>query len=208
MCTRFHLKPGSRELRKIAERALASRLAGKVRDAGKTVAVEGDIRPTDVAPVLAPGRNGGRGVFPMRWGFRLPGGGLVVNARTETAAGKPLFGDSWARRRCVVPASWYYEWEHTADPSGKKRVGAKYRIFAPGAPVLWLCGLYRMEGDVPVFAILTRPPTPELARLHDRMPFILSGELAGEWIRPDARPEDFPVHAVEELAAVAVPAGA
>ncbi|MBQ7252903.1 MAG: SOS response-associated peptidase family protein [Kiritimatiellae bacterium] len=202
MCTLFHRKEDDGFLRSLAERAETSRLAAGFRRAGKAVAAAGDIRPTDVVAVLAPGRDGEKAVFPMRWGFRLPGGGLVVNARTETAAEKPLFAAPWARRRCLVPASWYCEWAHETDASGRKRVGAKYRIGASDGSRLMLCGLYRMEGEEPVFAILTRRPTAELARLHDRMPLILPEELADAWTRPATRAEDLLPHARTDLAAV------
>lgn len=201
MCTLFHRKDEDGFLRSLAERAEASRLAAKFRRAGKAVARAGDIRPTDVVAVLAPGRDGEKAVFPMQWGFRLPGGGLVVNARTETAAAKPLFADSWARRRCIVPASWYCEWAHETDASGRKRVGAKYRIGAGDNSLLWLCGLYRMEEGLPVFSVLTRAPTAELARLHDRMPLILPEELADAWTRPATRAEDLIPHARTDLSA-------
>jgi len=191
MCTQFHREAGDDRLRSLAEKAASSKLAARFRAAGREVAAAGDIRPTDVVAVLAPGRDGKKAVFPMRWGFRLASGGLVVNARVETAAAKPLFADSWARRRCLVPASAYFEWAHDFDASGRKRVGAKYRIAAADGSLLWLCGLYRMEAELPVFTILTRPPTEPLARLHDRMPLILPESRSEAWTRPDARAEDF-----------------
>lgn len=202
MCTRFHRKPEDGFFRALAEKAAASRLAAAFRGAGRDVAAAGDIRPTDVVAVLAPGRNGEPSVFPMRWGFRLPGGGLVVNARTETAAEKPLFRDAWARRRCIVPASWYFEWEHPAGPPDRVRPGAKYRISARDGSLLRLCGLYRMEEGVPVFAVLTRPAAEPLARLHPRMPLILPDVTAEGWMRPDVRAEDFLPFAWTDLAAV------
>jgi putative SOS response-associated peptidase YedK len=190
MCTCFHLEEENGASRRLAAAAQASRLAGRFAAAGKKLRLAGEIRPTDVVPVAAPGQDGGRGAFPMQWGFRMPGGALVVNARTETAAGKPSFRDSWARRRCAIPASRYFEWEHSSGPGGRRTVGAKYAIRPAGAAMFWLCGLYRMEDGLPVFAVLTRAAVPALAWLHDRMPLILPGERIGDWLHPSTRPED------------------
>ncbi|MFR7618630.1 MAG: SOS response-associated peptidase family protein [Subdoligranulum sp.] len=46
----------------------------------------------------------------MKWGFQIRGRSLIVNARTETAAEKPTFREAWEKRRCIIPASWYFEW--------------------------------------------------------------------------------------------------
>ena len=54
--------------------------------------------------VIATGRNGKKAVFPMRWGFQIPGRSLLVNARSETAGEKPTFKESWEKHRCIIPA--------------------------------------------------------------------------------------------------------
>ncbi len=157
----------------------------------KPVLTSGEIRPTDVVPVLAPNRNRKRAVFPMKWGFTIQGKpSLIVNARVETAAKKPTFRDAWERRRCIIPASWYFEWEHFKITDGKTKTGDKYLIQPEGASITWLCGLYRFEDELPVFTILTKEPDAELAKLHDRMPLILPGDKVDEWIQPDSKPEE------------------
>lgn len=239
MCTRFYVLPGSPDLEYILAAARKSPLLRRFVHSLKT---SGEIRPTDIVPVLAPDKRGNAAVYPMQWGFRLPAGRtgekgmLLVNARTETAAEKAAFRDAWTSRRCIVPASWYYEWEHFTDERGRRKTGHKYAICsgsfpqlpAPGkspeerspevsmeavlpaqtelgeevlkaSSVTWLCGLYRIENNVPVFVILTREPGQELSRIHDRMPLILPPEAALDWIRPQTKPEDLLQYSLTEM---------
>ena len=186
MCCRYWTDE-SPELRPIVEEMNRSPLMRKWQDKAK-VKSYGEIFPTDVVPVIAPNRSGLRSVYPMKWGYS--GKSLLMNARSETAAEKPTFRDDWARHRCIVPASWYFEWEHYPGSDGKKHTGDKYMIHPKDCAVTWLCGLYRIENGLPVFVILTREPGEALRFLHDRMPLIMPEELVTEWIRPDRKPEE------------------
>ena len=202
MCTRFHLDPEGEELKGILAAVERSAWAGRFAAAGKTVKEAGEVRPTDVVPVVASGRDGKRSAFPMQWGFRVgEKGSLVVNARVESAGEKSAFREAWAGHRCAIPAAWYYEWEHRVGEGGKTMVGDKYRFRAAGGGATWLCGLYRMEGGLPVFAVLTREAPAELARIHGRMPLVLPGECIGEWIRPGSRAAALAGRAVTEMVA-------
>lgn len=185
MCCRYWADE-SPELRAIVEEMNRSPLVDRWQKT-KGITTRGEVRPTDVVPVIASNRAGRRAVFPMKWGFA--GRTLLVNARVETAAVKPTFKEAWAAHRCIVPASWYFEWEHFTDDSGKQRTGAKHLIQPKGSAMAWLCGLYRIENGLPAFVILTREPGESTRALHDRMPLMLPEALVNEWIRPDARPE-------------------
>ena len=186
MCCRYWAEE-SPELREIVAEMNRSPLVDKWH---KTTGIKmyGEIRPTDVVPVIAPNRNGNRAVFPMKWGFS--GKSLLMNARVETAASKPTFKEAWERRRCIVPASWYFEWEHLRSNDGKTKTGDKYMIQPKGDTMTWLCGLYRIEEGLPVFVILTREPGEEIRFIHDRMPLILPGTHVNDWIRPDTDPKE------------------
>lgn len=190
MCTRFYVEPDTEEIREIIAEVQRSQLSGKHIKAGNAILTSGEIRPTNVVPVIAPNRNGHRAAFPMKWGFQIPGRSLIVNARTETAAEKPTFREAWEKRRCIIPASWYFEWEHLISNSGQKKTGDKYMIQPNGSPMTWLAGLYRIEDSLPVFTVLTREPTDELRRIHDRMPLIFPKERIDEWIDPRSNPEE------------------
>lgn len=163
----------------------------------KGVKTSGEVRPTDVAPVIATNRQGGRAVFPMKWGYT--GRSLIINARSETAAEKPFFRKDWERHRCVIPGSWYYEWELKAGNDGKVHAGDKYLLQPKDSEVVWLCGMYRIEGGLPVFVILTRDSVEEIRFIHDRMPVMISGDRVSEWIRPEAEPEEVVRDAVAKM---------
>ena len=184
MCCRYLLEE-SPELRPIVEAMNRSPLAARFSPSPRSA---GEVRPSDAAPVLAPDRNGRPAVFPMKWGFS--GKSLLINARAETAASRPMFRESWRMRRCAVPSAGYFEWEHLADPEGRRKTGAKYRLFQEDSALTWLCGLYRMEEGIPCFVILTREPGESIRFIHDRMPLILPESAVRGWIQPDVLPED------------------
>lgn len=187
----------SPELRRIVEEMNRSTLVERWQDVSSVVTF-GEVRPANVAPVIASNRRGLRAVFPMKWGFS--GQSLLVNARVETAAVKPTFREAWASHRCAVPASWYFEWEHFTDSAGRRRTGAKYRIKPKDSALTWLCGLYRIEGGLPAFVILTREPGEGIRFIHDRMPLILPGKCVDDWIRPDADPVTLSGAALTDMA--------
>lgn len=195
MCTRYWTEE-SPELRAIVEEMKRSPLTARwQRKTG--IKTYGEIRPADVAPVIAPDRAGNRAVYPMKWGYT--GRSLLLNARAETAAVKPTFREDWRRHRCIVPASWYFEWEHLQGNDGRKHIGGKYMIQPRNSAMTWLCGLYRIEEGLPVFVVLTREPGEALRFLHDRMPLILPEQYIDEWIRPDTRPEDLLGEALTDM---------
>ena len=187
MCTRFYIDISDKELQDIISAAADNALADRFLRAGSPLHRSGEIRPTDVTAAIATSRSGRRTVFPMQWGFQLSGrtgSTMLLNARSETAARKQTFRESWQSHRCILPSSYYFEWEHRKDPSGRQTAGQKYAIQPRGSAVTWLCGLYRMEQGLPHFVVLTREPSDDIAFIHDRMPVILPGDLIDQWIDP------------------------
>ena len=194
MCCRYYIEP-SDEFAEIIDEASESVLNTIMSEGlGHSLVMCGEVRPNDIAPVVAPNRNGTRAAFPMVWGFVLPSlKSPLFNARVETAASKPTFRDSWMRRRCAIPASHYFEWEHHLDPtSGRTRTGDRYAIHPSGSRSTWLAGLYRFENrngiTMPVFTILTREPAEGIRFIHNRMPVILSPDNVEEWVTPARNP--------------------
>ena len=145
----------------------------------------GEIRPTDVAPVIAPSsRDRSLGAFPMQWGFTHPKRGMLVfNTRMETAQEREMFVGSVNDRRCLIPASCYYEWKRI-DPKRKER----YTFQAEDGSPLLMAGLYIRTSDqlrLPCFTILTQDAEKSIQALHPRMPVLVPFARAEEWLSPD-----------------------
>ena len=137
----------------------------------------GEIYPTNIVPILT-----SQGPELMKWGYSGYRN-RIINARSETAMDKAMFRRSLMERRCLVPASGYYEWQRTR---GGSKSGEKYAFYRPGKP-LSMAGLWRTEqnGRLPVFVILTRQATPDLSGIHDRMPVILPEGAKELWLSQD-----------------------
>ncbi|MCL1829657.1 MAG: SOS response-associated peptidase [Oscillospiraceae bacterium] len=170
MCGRYYIEIGDEELREIAGEIEKNRqnFPGQM-----TIKTNGDIFPTDIVPV----RTGPQQYLPMRWGFTGPGGNPVINARSETAAQKPMFRQATAENRCLIPASGYYEWQIC---KGEK---IRYRFRLPGS-AMYLAGCYRKEqpGSVFNFVILTKKAQEDIEDIHKRMPAIIPRKSAEEWL--------------------------
>ena len=205
MCTHFYLQYQSQELKDIMQAAVDSKLANRlIHERAKPVKTYGEIRPTDVVPVIAPNSRGTRAVFPMQWGFHLPKSDKpLVNARCETAATKPTFKDAWQSHRCIIPASYYFEWEHYITSNGRKKAGQKYMIQPEGCTVTYLAGLYDIEERnglrIPVFTVLTREPAGSIRFIHDRMPVILGREHVKTWMDPGSDPSEIAGYALTDM---------
>jgi putative SOS response-associated peptidase YedK len=152
-----------------------------------------NIAPTqDVAAVTASGPDKARQLRWFRWGL-IPHwandadiGSRLINARSETAAEKPAFRSAMRRRRCLVVADGFYEWQRT--DSGKQPIHVRMddgRPFALAA--LWERWEGGEEGPVESAAILTTEPNELLRPIHNRMPVIVEPGRFDLWLDPDAR---------------------
>ena len=188
MCGRYYLDDEIRDERLSDQIKHAMRIATKISAPMKT---SGEIRPTDIAPVIAPSALNRRiGAFPMQWGFSHPTKGMLVfNTRMETATEKDLFVSSIDERRCLIPASGYYEWKKI-DRNKKER----YIFNAENREPLYLAGLYirtSEEHRLPCFSILTQDAESEIKMIHPRMPVIVPYSRAEEWLSPDTDFHEF-----------------
>jgi len=169
MCGRFYLDPEQeKEIKEIIEE-----ISNKYKDTPELAAMKtGEIYPTDIVPVIT-----AEAPMLMKWSFTGFGGkGQIINARSETAAEKPMFRESFISKRCLIPASHYFEWKKRGTHKQKYAIGLGETLF--------LAGLYRVEPKemLPRFVILTRPAAPRLEFIHDRMPVILPKDSHELWL--------------------------
>ncbi len=146
---------------------------------GLPITASGEVRPTDIAPVIAPcSKTREPGAFPMKWGFTHPARKLLIfNTRCETAAENPLFAGSVKERRCLIPATNYFEWKK----AGKNKT--KYAINLKSGP-LYMAGLYfKIEGErFPCVSILTTDAAGGVEAVHSRMPVLIPEGGIDEWL--------------------------
>jgi putative SOS response-associated peptidase YedK len=149
-----------------------------------------NIAPTAEVPVVRAGPpGGGPRADALRWGL-IPSwskdasfGARAINARSETVAEKPAFRSAFKRRRCLVPASGFYEW---SGPKGARTA----HLFAlrDGQPFTF-AGIWEtwqpQQGDaLETFSILTCAPNDLVSKVHDRMPVILPAAQRDAWLDP------------------------
>ena len=150
-----------------------------------------NIAPTQpIAVIGIQPKTGRRGLAQLTWGL-VPKDALgkergFINARSETAWEKPSFSDAFAHRRCLIPATGFYEWQKL---DARRRQPWLIRLAAPGP--FAFAGLWEpaaaLPGARPTCTILTTEPN-ELARpIHDRMPVILAPGDYARWLDPARR---------------------
>jgi putative SOS response-associated peptidase YedK len=155
-----------------------------------------NIAPTQpVAAVRVPTSGGDRELVMLHWGLipfwaKDPGlGARLINARSETVADKPAFRAAFRRRRCLVPADGFYEWQ--------KQNGTKQPFFIrlqDGRPFafagLWERWQDQDGGVIESCTLLTTRPNALLQPLHNRMPVILHPHDYTLWLSPETQDVD------------------
>ncbi|MDR1798505.1 MAG: SOS response-associated peptidase, partial [Bifidobacteriaceae bacterium] len=133
----------------------------------------------------------GRVLATARWGLvpawsKDPAAGpKPINARSETVTVKPYFRAAARRRRALVPAGGYYEWQ-----AGPGRAKTPFYLHPEPEGLITLAGLYEWWGLTPgepllcTATIITRPATDSLGAIHDRMPLVVPAERWDDWLDP------------------------
>ncbi len=149
-----------------------------------------NVAPTD--PVYAVvERDERRSLRVFRWGLvpswskDAKGAARMINARRETVPVKPAFRKAYARRRCIVPADGYYEWQRdgtrtqpwflTPRDGSPLAMAGLYEVWsaAEGAERLWTC------------TVITTEAADELGHIHDRTPLLVPRESWARWLDPE-----------------------
>ncbi|MEM1065127.1 MAG: SOS response-associated peptidase [Pseudomonadota bacterium] len=144
-----------------------------------------NVCPTNSVHVVVPGE--ARRLVAMRWGFlphwyKAPNDGpLLINARSETIAGKPAFRAACRERRCLIPATGFYEW--TKDAEGNRLPWYIHR--ANDAPIAF-AGVWQVwergEERYTTCAIVTTQANAAMSSIHHRMPVSIAPEDWPLWL--------------------------
>ena len=131
MCGRYYIDIDNNEIKKILKEAQRN-----IYENYKT----GEIFPTNIAPIYIEDDNNMKPLL-AKWGFpKWDGKGVIINARAESLNEKQMFKKLISSNRCIVPASYYFEWkqeEHKKD---------KYKISKPGSNI-YMAGLYNIVAN-------------------------------------------------------------
>ncbi|GHT58809.1 DUF159 family protein [Bacteroidia bacterium] len=181
MCGRFLFLDGEG----IAEIGAILRDIGVKYSGTGLSAKTGEIFPTDSVAALSL-KDGKPALSLMKWGFPKWSGekGVIINARSETAAEKKMFAKPLAERRCVIPSTGFLEWKRSA--SGKSSEKFRFNMADELTPMLYMAGIYTEvddgDGVRERFVILTREANASIAEVHDRMPVILHKSELTKWL--------------------------
>jgi putative SOS response-associated peptidase YedK len=154
-----------------------------------------NVAPTQSAPMVAIGKAGDRRIVSARWGLRpswmvkdMPTGPLF-NARSETVADKPSFKNAFAKKRCLIPADGFYEWQR----DGKARI--PFFVARPDKHPVAFAGLWESApdgqgGTMVSMSIITCAAPASFVPIHDRFPVVLAPEVWPAWLGQDTPKQD------------------
>ena len=178
MCERFTQHLSWEELHRLAD------LIGQPRN----LAPRYNVAPTTQIEVIRLSQTG-KELAPMRWGLvplwwknplkELPS---TFNARAETVAEKPMFRSAFKSRRCIIPASGFYEW------TGERSAKTPHYLSSPDGRPLAFAGLWESAPSPETrelmnsATIIVGPANEWMSRFHDRMPVILDWNDASAWM--------------------------
>lgn len=154
-----------------------------------------NVAPSQTAPVVITDSKGKTVLKKMKWGFIVPKDitrrtvSRIINTRIETATTNKIFSTSFFKRRCIVPADGFYEWQ--------KRVGRKQAYFFQlkqslpfGFAGLWTRTKSPVGENLETFSILTTNANSLIEPIHLRMPVILNQAFHGKWLTPGTPVEE------------------
>ena len=147
---------------------------------------EKDVHPNDEALIFH-----ADGQEKMRWGFPAQQQGsikqsssarLIINARAESVLEKRTFSESLLRRRCVIPAEKFYEWDRQKMKNTFRRIDQQ---------MIYMAGFYAISANEKRFVIITTDANESMRPVHDRMPLILEAAQIDDWIHDPNKVRDY-----------------
>jgi putative SOS response-associated peptidase YedK len=148
-----------------------------------------DIRPTTDVVIIRTDVEGDREAVSARWSLVPPWAEdlkqtyAMHNARADSIAEKPSFREAFKKRRCLIPASGFYEWK-TIDGTGKKAIKVRHYITSKSGEPLTFAGLWEINKQLNVESctMVCTDPNELMAPIHDRMPVILAESDWESWL--------------------------
>jgi putative SOS response-associated peptidase YedK len=135
-----------------------------------------NVAPTQAAPVVVQGQDTLEASM-MRWGFQRPNQAQpLINARGETVRQLPTFASSFRSRRCLVPATGWYEWQTL---NGKKQ---PYYLSGSDQEPLAFAGIWTPSETGERFSIITTSANTETSHIHNRQPVIIAQDRWKVWL--------------------------
>ncbi|HEY4994980.1 MAG TPA: SOS response-associated peptidase [Aestuariivirga sp.] len=153
------------------------------------------VHPTSPIAIVRAGHDGAAEFALVRWGF-VPSWAKelrnqpLINARAETVYEKASFKNAIRRRRCLIPADGFYEWQDVGGPRKQAWFIHKpdHSVFAFGG--IWEHWMAPDGSELESAAMLTAEPNALLANIHDRSPVVVAPENFTRWLSKDERVED------------------
>jgi putative SOS response-associated peptidase YedK len=154
-----------------------------------------NVAPSQVMPIAHLNEESRPGIYAARWGF-IPAWAKEkpkvqpINARADSVAKSGMFRSAFQRRRCLVPADGFYEWQATGkakQPYFFRRKDDELFAFA-GMWDRWREP--ESKEAIETYTIITTSPNELTAPVHNRMPVILKEEDYSKWLSAAAKPED------------------
>lgn len=151
-----------------------------------------NVAPGQILPVVVEPHEGERRIEMMRWGLvpvwaKDPKIGYkLINARDDTIFEKPMWRGVVLKKRALIPATGFYEWQKSTEPKGRKR---PFYIHPKKTEIFSFAGVWSSWTDVEgkdwhTYSIVTTEPNKEMSKVHNRMPVILHPKDETGWLDP------------------------
>ncbi len=153
-----------------------------------------NVAPTQMVSAIRQAEDGHRELLPLKWGL-IPSWAKdekiaysTINARAETVAEKPAFRSAFKRRRCLIVADGYYEWQAVGGTE-KKPIKQPHLIQLKDGRPFGMAGLWEKWGKdddaIESCTIIVTAANAKLAKIHDRMPVIIPHDEYAAWLDPE-----------------------
>lgn len=164
MCGRFYVDDETaKEIEKV------------IRKIDRDIIKSGDIHPGETAMVMKTDAAEIKAQL-LKWGYDSFNKKIIFNARAETVMEKPMFRYDYETRRCIIPASKFYEWKQVTIKQKDK-----YDFYNPDG-ILYLAGIYHKDPEGDRFTILTKEAEGCMSGIHNRMPVMLLHQDIHNWL--------------------------